>query len=100
MQMEELGLDRLSGINEGRWGGEKNTTVQIKPWVRNFKDEMYYSCLITSGSDCVNTNCKQWGTENVQHTQRTQNANTSIKPQHTWNKQEKNQRWCCLVFEL
>lgn len=54
-----VGGGGVPGISEGRWG--KNITVQIKPWVLNFKDEMHYSWLITSGSDCVNTNCKWWG---------------------------------------
>lgn len=56
-----VGGGGVSGISEGRWG--KNITVQIKPWVLNFKNEMHYSWLITSGSDCVNTNCKWWGTD-------------------------------------
>ena len=49
----------VSGISEGRWG--ENITVQIKPWVLNFKDEMHYSWLITPGSDCMSTNCKWRG---------------------------------------
>lgn len=53
-----LGRGGISGISKGRWG--KNITVQIKPWVLNFKHDMHYSWLITSGSDCTNTNCKWW----------------------------------------
>lgn len=58
-----VGGGGLSGINEGRWG--KNITVQIRPWVLNFKNGMHYSWLITSGSDCMNTNCKWWGTDKL-----------------------------------
>lgn len=53
-----LGGGGLLGISTRRWG--KNITVQIEPWVLNFDNEMNYSWVITPGSDCANTNCERW----------------------------------------
>lgn len=53
-----LGGGGLLGISKRRWG--KNITVQIEPWVLNLKNEMNYSWIITPGSDCANTNCERW----------------------------------------